>query len=399
MAKLCFFAPIALLSVHLALSADPPQISPFPAPKLAADSTPTISPSKPTALPALAPANAPHGSISSSPSLSPSNAAPASSPSTSPSSPSQSPYINVSCTGFQNLTRLIIVSCTGYDFDDTNLFRHDTYKHDTIRIVIPTAGPLTSSRLSSLSTGPSAASRTNPQLPHAPATSLSLSSLTPQLPHSHSSLTPQLPHFPSAPSRPSSLTSPKTSAHVSLGWRPGHTSHEPLLFFLFFFLFFFLLARTDQNSLKHSAASHSPPFSSRFFPSSHNSRTLSFSPHNSFPSWLLWSAALLEFPWWSSSPFEPQEPARQATGLSLAASLGSTVHSATLSHPESFEPFYTCQGPPVSFLLRVVAAPRSFLGALEPQWERSIASRSFAVQFQLLSEVFLKLCGHLLSLV
>ncbi|OWM88146.1 classical arabinogalactan protein 4-like [Punica granatum] len=91
MVKFCFFALIALLSVHLALSADPPQISPSPALKLAVDSTPTISPSKPTALPAPALANASHGSISSSPSLPPSDAAPASSPSTSPSPPSQSP--------------------------------------------------------------------------------------------------------------------------------------------------------------------------------------------------------------------------------------------------------------------------------------------------------------------
>ncbi|OWM90605.1 hypothetical protein CDL15_Pgr014908 [Punica granatum] len=90
MAKFCFFAPIALLFVHLVLSTDPPQISPSPAPKLAADSTPTISPSKPTASPTPAPANGPHGSISSSPSLPPSNAAPASSPSTSSSPPSQS---------------------------------------------------------------------------------------------------------------------------------------------------------------------------------------------------------------------------------------------------------------------------------------------------------------------
>ncbi|OWM69372.1 hypothetical protein CDL15_Pgr006335 [Punica granatum] len=91
MARFCFFAPIALLSVYLALSTDPPQISPSPAPKLTADSTPTISPSKPTASLAPALANAPHGSISFSPSLLPSDAAPASSPSTSPSPPSQSP--------------------------------------------------------------------------------------------------------------------------------------------------------------------------------------------------------------------------------------------------------------------------------------------------------------------
>ncbi|OWM72129.1 hypothetical protein CDL15_Pgr018012 [Punica granatum] len=91
MAKFCFFALIALLSVHLTLSTDPPQISPSPAPKLAADSTPTISPLKPTASSAPTLANAPHGSISSSPSLPPSDAFPASSPSTSPSPPSQSP--------------------------------------------------------------------------------------------------------------------------------------------------------------------------------------------------------------------------------------------------------------------------------------------------------------------
>ncbi|OWM87987.1 hypothetical protein CDL15_Pgr000404 [Punica granatum] len=90
MTKFCFFAPIALLYVHFALSADPPQISPSPAPKLVADSIPTIFPSKPTASPAPAPANAPHDSISSSPSLPPSDAAPASSLSTSPSPPSQS---------------------------------------------------------------------------------------------------------------------------------------------------------------------------------------------------------------------------------------------------------------------------------------------------------------------
>ncbi|OWM90749.1 hypothetical protein CDL15_Pgr020712 [Punica granatum] len=87
MAKFCFFA---LISVYFILSADPPQILPSPTPKLVADSTPTISPSKPTALLAPAPANAPHGSISSSPSLPPSDAAPVSSPSTSPSPPSQS---------------------------------------------------------------------------------------------------------------------------------------------------------------------------------------------------------------------------------------------------------------------------------------------------------------------
>ncbi|OWM83138.1 hypothetical protein CDL15_Pgr011820 [Punica granatum] len=91
MAKFCFFTLIALLSVHLTLSADPPKISPSPAPKLAADSTPTISPLKPTASLAPAPANAPHGSISSSSSLPPSDVALASSPSTSPSPPSQSP--------------------------------------------------------------------------------------------------------------------------------------------------------------------------------------------------------------------------------------------------------------------------------------------------------------------
>ncbi|XP_031402729.1 lysine-rich arabinogalactan protein 19-like [Punica granatum] len=85
MANFCFFALIALLSVHLALSADPPQISPSPAPEFAADSTTTISPSKP------APANAPHSPISSPPSPPPSDAAPVSSPSTSPSPPSQSP--------------------------------------------------------------------------------------------------------------------------------------------------------------------------------------------------------------------------------------------------------------------------------------------------------------------
>ncbi|OWM74791.1 hypothetical protein CDL15_Pgr004558 [Punica granatum] len=91
MAKFCFFALIALISLYLALSADPPQISSSPAPKLAADSTPTISLSKPTASLAPALANAPHGSISSSPSLPPSDAAPASSPSASPSPLSQSP--------------------------------------------------------------------------------------------------------------------------------------------------------------------------------------------------------------------------------------------------------------------------------------------------------------------
>ncbi|OWM68587.1 hypothetical protein CDL15_Pgr023552 [Punica granatum] len=90
MAKFCFFALIALLSVNLALSADPPKISTSPAPKLTADSTSTISPSKPTVLLAPAPANAPHGSISSSSSLPPSDAAPTSSPSTSLSPPSQS---------------------------------------------------------------------------------------------------------------------------------------------------------------------------------------------------------------------------------------------------------------------------------------------------------------------
>ncbi|OWM75222.1 hypothetical protein CDL15_Pgr023743 [Punica granatum] len=91
MAKFCFFDLIALLSVHLALSADPSQISPSFAPKLVVGSTPTISPLKPIASMAPAPANAPHGSISSSPSLPPSDAAPASSPSTSLSPPSQSP--------------------------------------------------------------------------------------------------------------------------------------------------------------------------------------------------------------------------------------------------------------------------------------------------------------------
>ncbi|PKI34624.1 hypothetical protein CRG98_045018 [Punica granatum] len=90
MTKLCFFALIALLFVHLALSADPPHISPFPTPKLAVDSTPNLSPSKPTTSPTPAPANMPHDSISSSPLLPPSNATPASSPSTSPSPPSQS---------------------------------------------------------------------------------------------------------------------------------------------------------------------------------------------------------------------------------------------------------------------------------------------------------------------
>ncbi|PKI36580.1 hypothetical protein CRG98_043000 [Punica granatum] len=84
MAKFCFFALITLLSVHLTLFADQPQISPSPAPKLAANSTPTISPSKPTASLAPTPANALHGSISSSPSLPHSDAALASSPSTSP---------------------------------------------------------------------------------------------------------------------------------------------------------------------------------------------------------------------------------------------------------------------------------------------------------------------------
>ncbi|OWM73007.1 hypothetical protein CDL15_Pgr001121 [Punica granatum] len=92
MATFSFFVLITLLSVHLALSADPPQISPSPTPKLTADSTPTISPSKPTASLAPAPANAPHSSISSSSSLLPLDAAPASSPSTSPSPPSQSPF-------------------------------------------------------------------------------------------------------------------------------------------------------------------------------------------------------------------------------------------------------------------------------------------------------------------
>ncbi|XP_031392277.1 GDSL esterase/lipase At5g45670-like [Punica granatum] len=93
MATFSFFVLITLLSVHLALSADPPQISPSPTPKLTADSTPTISPSKPTASLAPAPANAPHSSISSSSSLLPLDAAPASSPSTSPSPPSQSPLV------------------------------------------------------------------------------------------------------------------------------------------------------------------------------------------------------------------------------------------------------------------------------------------------------------------
>ncbi|OWM88930.1 hypothetical protein CDL15_Pgr020884 [Punica granatum] len=92
MVKFCFFVFIALIFVHLALSADPPQISPSPAPKLAADSTLTISHSKPTASLAPAPANAPHDSISSSPLLPPSDVALASSQSTSPSPPSQSPY-------------------------------------------------------------------------------------------------------------------------------------------------------------------------------------------------------------------------------------------------------------------------------------------------------------------
>ncbi|OWM78146.1 hypothetical protein CDL15_Pgr014965 [Punica granatum] len=91
MAKFCFFTLITFLFVHLALSADMPQISPSPAPKLTANSTPTISPSKPTTSSTPAPDNAPHGSISSSPSLPPSDVAPASSPSTSPSLPSQSP--------------------------------------------------------------------------------------------------------------------------------------------------------------------------------------------------------------------------------------------------------------------------------------------------------------------
>ncbi|PKI67055.1 hypothetical protein CRG98_012593 [Punica granatum] len=91
MAKFCFFAFIALFSVHLALSADPAQISLSPALKLSADSTSTISPSKPTASPTPFPANTPHGSISSSPSLPPLDAAPTSSPSTPPSPPSQSP--------------------------------------------------------------------------------------------------------------------------------------------------------------------------------------------------------------------------------------------------------------------------------------------------------------------
>ncbi|PKI44773.1 hypothetical protein CRG98_034721 [Punica granatum] len=87
MAKFCFFALIAPIFVHLALFADPPRISPSPTPKLAADSTPTISPSKPTASLAPTPANASHDSISSSPSLPPSDATPA----FSPSPPSQSP--------------------------------------------------------------------------------------------------------------------------------------------------------------------------------------------------------------------------------------------------------------------------------------------------------------------
>ncbi|OWM71119.1 hypothetical protein CDL15_Pgr011246 [Punica granatum] len=91
MTKFCFFALIALLSVHLALSADPSQISPSPAPKLAADSNSIIPPSKPTASLAPAQANAPHGSMSSSPMLPPSDVAPTSSLATSPSPPSQSP--------------------------------------------------------------------------------------------------------------------------------------------------------------------------------------------------------------------------------------------------------------------------------------------------------------------
>ncbi|OWM79565.1 hypothetical protein CDL15_Pgr022977 [Punica granatum] len=91
MAKFCFFALIALISVHLALSADPPQISPSSTPKLTADSTPTIFPSKPIASLAPAPANAPDGSISFSLSLPPSDAAPSSSSSITPSPPSQSP--------------------------------------------------------------------------------------------------------------------------------------------------------------------------------------------------------------------------------------------------------------------------------------------------------------------
>ncbi|OWM74453.1 hypothetical protein CDL15_Pgr003956 [Punica granatum] len=66
-------------------------MSPSPAPKLAADSTPTISHSKPIASLAPALTNAPHGSISSSLSLPPSDAAPVSSPSSSPSPPFQSP--------------------------------------------------------------------------------------------------------------------------------------------------------------------------------------------------------------------------------------------------------------------------------------------------------------------
>ncbi|PKI59060.1 hypothetical protein CRG98_020548 [Punica granatum] len=92
MTKFCFYTLIALLSVHLALSADPLQISTSPAPKFAANTASTISHSKPTASLAPAPANAPHSLISSSPSLPPSNAVPASSPSTSPSPPSQFPY-------------------------------------------------------------------------------------------------------------------------------------------------------------------------------------------------------------------------------------------------------------------------------------------------------------------
>ncbi|PKI46405.1 hypothetical protein CRG98_033209 [Punica granatum] len=91
MAKFCFFTLIALISVHLALSANPTQISPSLAPKLTADSTTTISPSKPIASPTPTPTNVPHSSISSSPSLPPSDAAPVSSSSTFPSPRSQSP--------------------------------------------------------------------------------------------------------------------------------------------------------------------------------------------------------------------------------------------------------------------------------------------------------------------
>ncbi|PKI78576.1 hypothetical protein CRG98_000953 [Punica granatum] len=104
MAKFCFFALIALLSVHLVLSTDPSQISPFPALKLATDSTPTISHSKPTALLAPALTNAPHGSISSSPSLPPLDAAPASSPSISPL-----PSISISVL----MCKHVVLTCSG----------------------------------------------------------------------------------------------------------------------------------------------------------------------------------------------------------------------------------------------------------------------------------------------